>query len=378
MADEEKKKHESTMTEEEKSKCHKIIHTAAGSAAAIGFGLAQIPGSDAIPITTIQIGMIVGLGAVFGTEVTEAAAKAILGGAAAAIGGRTVSQFLVGWIPVLGNPINAATAFTITEGIGWYVADDFADDAQKRKEEIIRLEKERKEAEERRIKLEKEAEARRIKIEEERRKAELEQKRKEEEQKRKDEEARRIKFEEERRKAELEQKQREEEIRRLEQKNKEAEARKQSTRQMIISFAACVLLAAICTLVCVVLYYTQVSSPLVNIVSGTVIVIIVNALVYLMCLKHITELMQIAQALFPLNFIAGLINVAVSLIYFFKYEAEAIAVLKGLKADIGWVKLIIEFLVAFWNTPSPFLNHGLVIVIVCWFVFLVGHKYTTK
>ena len=147
---------------------------------------------------------------------------------------------------------------------------------------------------------------------------------------------------------------------------------------MIISFAACVLLAAICTLVCVVLYYTQVSSPLLNIVSGTVIVIIVNALVYLMCMKHITELMQIAQALFPLNFIAGLINVAVSLIYFFKYEAEAIAVLKGLKADIGWVKLIIEFLVAFWNTPSPFLNHGLVIVIVCWFVFLVGHKNTTK
>ncbi len=100
MADEEKKKNKNTMTDEEKSKCHKIIHTAAASAAAIGGGLAQIPGSDAVPITAIQVGMIIGLGAVFGTEVTEAAAKSILAGAVAAIGGRTVSQWLVGWIPL--------------------------------------------------------------------------------------------------------------------------------------------------------------------------------------------------------------------------------------------------------------------------------------
>lgn len=111
-----------------KSKCHKIIHTAAASAAAIATGLAQIPGSDAIPITTIQVGMIIGLGAVFGQEITKSAAKSILGGATAAIGGRTVSQFLVGWIPGIGNAVNATTAFTITEALGWYVANDFAND----------------------------------------------------------------------------------------------------------------------------------------------------------------------------------------------------------------------------------------------------------
>ena len=156
--------------------------------------------------------------------------------------------------------------------------------------------------------------------------------------------------------------------------NEDAEARK-----MIILGVACVLLTVMCTLVSYALHYVQVSSQLVivDIISGTVIVIIVNALVYSMCLKHITELMRIAQALFPLNFIAAVINIAVSLIYFFQYNAEAIAVIKGLKPDTGWVKLIIEITPAFWNT-TPLLNRGLFIVVLCWFVVLVGHKYTTK
>ena len=102
------------MDSNHKSKCHKIIHTAAASASAAAAGLAQLPGSDAIPITAIQVGMIISLCAVFGQEITKSAAKSILGGATAAIGGRTVSQFLVGWIPGLGNAINAATAASIT------------------------------------------------------------------------------------------------------------------------------------------------------------------------------------------------------------------------------------------------------------------------
>ncbi|MBQ7562252.1 MAG: hypothetical protein IJS99_10575 [Synergistaceae bacterium] len=118
------------MTDKEKSKCHVIIHGAATSAGAIGAGLAQIPGSDAPLITTIQIGMIISLGAVFGKTITKTVGASILSGAAAAIGGRTVSQFLLGWIPGLGNAINAGTAFTITEAIGWYVANDFANEVE--------------------------------------------------------------------------------------------------------------------------------------------------------------------------------------------------------------------------------------------------------
>ena len=119
------------MNADDKSKCHKIIHTASVAAGAIGTGLAQLPGSDTVPITAIQVGMIISLGAVFGREITETAAKSLIGGFVAAATGRLISQVLVGWIPGLGNAINTATAAGITEALGWDVAKRFAEEASK-------------------------------------------------------------------------------------------------------------------------------------------------------------------------------------------------------------------------------------------------------
>ncbi len=113
------------MTDEENTKCHKIIHTASAATAAVGGGLAQLPGSDAIPITAAQVTMVIALGKVFGKAITESAAKAVIAGLAGASVGRLASQFLVGWIPGLGNAVNAATAAGITETLGWKVADKF-------------------------------------------------------------------------------------------------------------------------------------------------------------------------------------------------------------------------------------------------------------
>ena len=98
------------LTEEQKEKCSEIIHTASVAAGAAGTGLAQIPLSDNAVITPIQITMIISLGKVFRIEVTESLAKSIIGSAGASIVGRSASQLLLGWIPVLGNVINTATA----------------------------------------------------------------------------------------------------------------------------------------------------------------------------------------------------------------------------------------------------------------------------
>ena len=117
------------MTDTQKVKCHAIIHTASASAAAVGAGLAQIPGSDNAVITPIQLVMTISLGRVFGLELTESAAGAAVASAAAATVGRTASQFLIGWVPVAGNIINAGTAATITEAIGWLLAEGFASQA---------------------------------------------------------------------------------------------------------------------------------------------------------------------------------------------------------------------------------------------------------
>lgn len=118
------KKHE--MPEDMKKKCHAIIHSHATAAGAAGAGLAQFAGSDNAVIVPIQIAMITTMGSqVFELDITEAAAKSIIASAGATIAGRTASQFLVGWIPGIGNAINTATAAGITEMIGWLAAADF-------------------------------------------------------------------------------------------------------------------------------------------------------------------------------------------------------------------------------------------------------------
>ena len=114
------------MTSDQKSKCNAIIHTASVAAAGAGAGLAQIPGSDNAVITPIQLTMTISLGKVFDIDLSESAAKAALGSVAASTIGRTISQVLIGWIPGIGNAINATTAAGLTEAMGWALADDFS------------------------------------------------------------------------------------------------------------------------------------------------------------------------------------------------------------------------------------------------------------
>ncbi len=101
------------------SKIHPIIHAAAMSSAAVGAGLAQIPGSDNAVIAPIQMAMIMAIGQVHGQQMNQAIALSTLSSASAGVLGRTVSQIFVGWIPLYGNAVNATTAFAITEAIGW-------------------------------------------------------------------------------------------------------------------------------------------------------------------------------------------------------------------------------------------------------------------
>ncbi len=96
-----------------------IIHSASTAAAGAGAGLAQIPGSDSVAIIPIQIAMINGIALEHGTRIDKAAAMSIIGTQAATMVGRKVSQFLLGWIPVAGNALNAATAAGVTEAVAW-------------------------------------------------------------------------------------------------------------------------------------------------------------------------------------------------------------------------------------------------------------------
>jgi uncharacterized protein (DUF697 family) len=102
-----------------RKKIHGIIHTAAAACAGVGGGLAQAPGSDAALIVPLQTAMISAIAAEHGVGLTKTAAADMLLTFAATTGGRWVSQVLVGWVPGIGNLINASTAAAITEAIGW-------------------------------------------------------------------------------------------------------------------------------------------------------------------------------------------------------------------------------------------------------------------
>lgn len=113
------------MTSKQKAECHAIIHAASAGCAGIGAGLAQLPGSDNAAIVPIQITMTISLGRVFGKTFTESTALATIGTMTTSTVGRALSQALVGWIPGVGNAINAVTAASVTETLGWLLVEEF-------------------------------------------------------------------------------------------------------------------------------------------------------------------------------------------------------------------------------------------------------------
>lgn len=65
------------MPKDLEKRCHLAIHSASTAAAAAG--AIPIPMSDAIPITTAQIAMIIALGKIFDVTLSQSAAKSLVG-----------------------------------------------------------------------------------------------------------------------------------------------------------------------------------------------------------------------------------------------------------------------------------------------------------
>ena len=104
-----------------------IIHSASLAAAGAGAGMAQIPGSDSLAIVPIQIAMITAIALEHGHSISKASAISLISTQAATMAGRKLSQFLVGWIPITGNIINASTAAAITEAMGWLASSYYCE-----------------------------------------------------------------------------------------------------------------------------------------------------------------------------------------------------------------------------------------------------------
>jgi uncharacterized protein (DUF697 family) len=119
------------MDASQKEKCQVIIHGAATAGAAVGGGMAQLPGSDNVVLAGIEVTMAIGLAQVFNISLEKSAAEGLIAGFVGTIGGRAISQFLIGWIPGIGNFTNAATAAGMIEAMGWTIANHFDKESQK-------------------------------------------------------------------------------------------------------------------------------------------------------------------------------------------------------------------------------------------------------
>lgn len=96
-----------------------LIHGFSSLAATIGGGLAQLPGADATILASIQATMVMALAEKYNMPMHKTAAAELVLTLGATIVGRQLSRRARSRVPGWGNAIGAATAFTLTEAIGW-------------------------------------------------------------------------------------------------------------------------------------------------------------------------------------------------------------------------------------------------------------------
>ena len=115
------------ISREKKEKCEKIINASAVACGGVGTGLAQLPLADSAIITPIQIAMVIKIGKELDMDITESMATAIVSSLTGAVLGRSVSAVMFGWLPVVGNIVNAATSTGLTKTIGYLAMKKFKD-----------------------------------------------------------------------------------------------------------------------------------------------------------------------------------------------------------------------------------------------------------
>lgn len=110
-------------------RCATIIHGASAAAGAAAAG-AIVPGSDAVAIAPVQVGMITALADEFDVHWTDAAVRSTLYASLGTIVGKGGANLVLRWVPVYGNLIRAVVAASVTEALGWAVVQKLRTDGR--------------------------------------------------------------------------------------------------------------------------------------------------------------------------------------------------------------------------------------------------------
>jgi len=98
---------------------NKWIIGAAASAGAIG--LSPLPGSDIIPITSIQVGLLIKLATLYDKPISKETAKELIISTIVGNVSKTIFRQILKFIPVAGEIVGAAVAGTMTATLGYAV-----------------------------------------------------------------------------------------------------------------------------------------------------------------------------------------------------------------------------------------------------------------
>jgi len=124
------------MTEEEKSKCQKIIHGHAAAAAA--GNLIPAPGVGIAVDTVTMTTMAMALASVFGGSMTESVAKNMATSAIIATIKkqplRVITKEISKVLPFIGQLVAPTISVAMLESAGWLLADDLAAERDKKNE----------------------------------------------------------------------------------------------------------------------------------------------------------------------------------------------------------------------------------------------------
>lgn len=114
------------MTEEERRiQATKIIDDVAATAATMTAVFSQIPGMGVATLTKLYLDMAKKIAALFNQDMELQAARTLVLDACERNAKAIVNKSILGWIPLMGNAINAKITFDLTKKVGWFIYDHF-------------------------------------------------------------------------------------------------------------------------------------------------------------------------------------------------------------------------------------------------------------
>jgi uncharacterized protein (DUF697 family) len=103
----------------------KIIGNIAQTAATLTAVFSQIPGMGVATLTKLYLEMATKIATLFGHKLEPQVAKSLVLDACNRYAADIFQKSVLGWIPLIGNIINAKITYDLTKNIGWFLYNHF-------------------------------------------------------------------------------------------------------------------------------------------------------------------------------------------------------------------------------------------------------------